>query len=377
MLENFELISSLGCCCRAGNVEAQLEENIAVRVSQAKNPKLALSSQKSHPCESCGLVLRNIFHLTEQQELQHRQILLRCGACTKQFHFHAQFHQHQEQHCREKPLKRSMNSISGAKGCHFNVSQKLFTCGEVGQDICTESGHPQQEATQTRDRRNDISMCAVTFPKRKTYCSRKECKKANGCNHTFLQDKGVHTGKDCFSCSECGKSFTSSTGFHCHQKIHTGDRPYQCSECGKTFTTSNGFRYHQRVHTGERPYQCSECGKSFIASTHLHRHQRVHTGERPYDCSECRKSFTWKVNLCRHQRVHTGERPYVCNECGKSFTDRKTELSSPHVKPDAMSFRRVSGDHSKECWRTIGIREAMIATEILAYMMVLEKIAAS
>lgn len=26
----------------------------------------------------------------------------------------------------------------------------------------------------------------------------------------------------------------------------------------------------------------------------------------------------------------------------------KTGLSSPHVKPDGMSFRRVSGDHSKE-----------------------------
>uniref|UniRef100_G1PSH8 Uncharacterized protein n=1 Tax=Myotis lucifugus TaxID=59463 RepID=G1PSH8_MYOLU len=119
MLENFELISSLGCCCGAENVEAPFEENISVRVSQARNPKLVLSSQKSHPCESCGLVLRNIFRLTHQQALQHRQILLRCGACAKQFYFSAQFHQHQQEHLREKPLIRGVNSVSLENSCDF------------------------------------------------------------------------------------------------------------------------------------------------------------------------------------------------------------------------------------------------------------------
>ncbi|XP_014384239.1 PREDICTED: zinc finger protein 547-like [Myotis brandtii] len=55
MLENFELLSSLGCCCGAENVEETTEQKVSVRLSQARNPKLALSSQKSHPCESCGL----------------------------------------------------------------------------------------------------------------------------------------------------------------------------------------------------------------------------------------------------------------------------------------------------------------------------------
>ncbi|XP_059521107.1 uncharacterized protein LOC132216067 isoform X9 [Myotis daubentonii] len=77
MLENFELISSLGCCCGAENVEALTEQNISVKVSQARNIKVAVSSQKSHPCESCGPVLGNIFHVMELQGMQHGQILLR------------------------------------------------------------------------------------------------------------------------------------------------------------------------------------------------------------------------------------------------------------------------------------------------------------
>ncbi|XP_036130006.1 zinc finger protein 417-like [Molossus molossus] len=112
MLENFELISSLGCCCGAEDVEALIEQNVSIRVSEAKNPKLALSSQKSHPCESCGLVLRKIFHLIELQETEPSQILLRCGACAKQFYFSAKFHQHQEQHVEEKPFIRGKTGIA-------------------------------------------------------------------------------------------------------------------------------------------------------------------------------------------------------------------------------------------------------------------------
>ncbi|EPQ14168.1 Zinc finger protein 587 [Myotis brandtii] len=77
MLENFALISSLGCCCGTQDLEASIEQNVSVRVSQAKNNKVALSSQKSHPCESCGAVLRDIFQLVEQRGTQHSLQLLR------------------------------------------------------------------------------------------------------------------------------------------------------------------------------------------------------------------------------------------------------------------------------------------------------------
>ncbi|XP_045431962.1 zinc finger protein 547-like [Pipistrellus kuhlii] len=50
MLENFELVSSLGCCCGAENVEASTEENNSVRVSQARNPKGMLRYLKGISC---------------------------------------------------------------------------------------------------------------------------------------------------------------------------------------------------------------------------------------------------------------------------------------------------------------------------------------
>ncbi|XP_045431925.1 zinc finger protein 211-like isoform X7 [Pipistrellus kuhlii] len=371
MLENFELVSSLGYCCEAENVEAPTEQNVSVRVSQTKNPKLALSSQKSHN-ESCGLVLGNIFQLIELQGTQHAQILLASGICAKQFFFREKFHQH---HVREKPFIREIDRISLTNSCNFNVSQNHFTWGKLGQGTLTGSGHVHQETTQTKERPNDILKCGVTFQRRKDYYIRKEYEEDIGCNDTFIKDKGVHARSGCFvcceygkyftkcssfhyqrlhtgersyecskfvksfissnhlhyhqtvntvekpyKCTECGKSFTTSSNLRCHQRVHNGEKPYQCSECRKAFTTMQSLCHHQRLHTGERPYECSECGKSFITSSNLHCHQRVHTGEKPYKCSECGKAFTRMQNLCRHQRLHTGERPYECSECGKSFT---------------------------------------------------------
>uniref|UniRef100_G1QDY3 KRAB domain-containing protein n=1 Tax=Myotis lucifugus TaxID=59463 RepID=G1QDY3_MYOLU len=165
MLENYDLISSLGCCCRTEDVEAPTEQHVSVRVSQAKNPNVALSSQKSHPCESCGPVLRDIFYLVEQQETQHSQKLLRCGACAKQFYVSTKCPQHQEQHVREMPFIRGVDRASHAKGCRFNVFQKPFICGEIGQHVLTSSGHIQEQAAHTTDQPSEM----------------KECKKAFGC----------------------------------------------------------------------------------------------------------------------------------------------------------------------------------------------------
>nr|KAF6276458.1 hypothetical protein mPipKuh1_019276 [Pipistrellus kuhlii] len=340
MLENFELVSSLGCCCGLENVEAQTKQKISVRVSQARNPKLALSSQKSHPCDSCALVLGTIFHAMERQD----QILLRCGACAKRFYFSAKFHQ---QNVREKTFISGVERISLANSCNFNVSQNRFISEEVDQGFLTGSGHLHPKVTQMRNSPTAMSTCGMMFQRRKNFYSSKECKKGNNYTHTVIQGKGVHLGSCCFlssecgnftnlssfdfqqtcntgeksyQCSECGKSFTSSSGLRYHQRVHTGEKPYQCTECGKYFRGRSALQYHHKVHSGEKRYQCSECGKCFICSTSLLYHQRVHIGEKPYQCSECDKAYTSNTELCRHQRVHTGESLYHCSECGKYFT---------------------------------------------------------
>ncbi|KAK1327420.1 hypothetical protein QTO34_014181 [Cnephaeus nilssonii] len=191
MLENFELLSLLGCCCGEENVEAPTEQKVSVRMSQARNPNVALSSQKSHPCESCELVLGNIFHLTDLQRTQHGQILLRCGACAKRFYFSAKFYQH---HVREKLFIRGVERNSCANSFDFNVSQNRFTCGEVGQGVLTRSGPLHLKATQTRDSPTAILTCGMTFERRNNYYSRIECKEDISCIHTFIQEKCVHLG---------------------------------------------------------------------------------------------------------------------------------------------------------------------------------------
>ena len=75
-------------------MEAPTEHNISGRVSKAVNLTSALSSQKSHPCESCAAVLRDIFLLVDQKGTQQQPTLLRCGACGKHFYFSAKCHQH-------------------------------------------------------------------------------------------------------------------------------------------------------------------------------------------------------------------------------------------------------------------------------------------
>ncbi|KAF6080111.1 hypothetical protein HJG60_020739 [Phyllostomus discolor] len=346
MLDNFELASSLGCCCGAEDVETPIEQTVPVAVSQAKNLKVALSSVKSLHFESCEPVLRNIFHLIEHQKAQNIQKLLRCGACVKPFHYGTNIYQHQEHHLREKPFVRGVDRMSLAKSCNYTMFQKLFTGWGVGLDIPTKSEHLHQEATHTRDRLDEISMIRVTI-QRKNYSILKECKKAVDCSHIYVQNKSVSHWRQCFvchdcgkcfaripsfcyqrvkngqglyQCSKCGKSFIQKGEFHSHQRVHNGEKPYECSECGKSFKTKSILHRHQAVHTGERPYQCRICGKSFKSTYNLYCHERLHTGERPYECNECEKSFTSSTHLHYHQRVHTGERPYECSKCGKSFT---------------------------------------------------------
>ncbi|CAK6441746.1 unnamed protein product [Pipistrellus nathusii] len=319
MLENYDLISSLGCCCGAED-EAPTDQHVSVRVSQAKNPNVALSSQKSHPCESCGIVLRDIFYLVENQETQHSQKLLRCGACGKRFYLSTKCPQHQEQHVREMHFIRGVDRAPRAKGCRFNVSQKPFTSEEVGQDVLNSSGHIQEQAAHTTGRPSEMSASGVSFKRRKSDYARKECKKAIGCNQTIAQDRGACTGVQCFTCCECKKYFTRISDLHNHQKVHTGERPYECGECGKCFRLHANLIVHSRVHSAKKSHECGECGKSFSQNASLIQHQRVHTGEKPYECDKCGKSFSQSASLIQHQRVHTGEKPYECGECGKLFT---------------------------------------------------------
>ncbi|XP_034495268.1 zinc finger protein 211 isoform X3 [Ailuropoda melanoleuca] len=189
MLENFTLISSLGCCCGAEGEEAPFAQGTSVGASQAGTPTAAVSFWKTHPCEMCGPVLRDIFHLAEHQGKGNSQKLLRCGACGKRFYFSVKSQQQQEQHLGAKPCRSRMDGASVVKTWGFHGSGKPFTCGEIQKDFLSGSGHVQPEATHTGEKPNEIIQC------RKSLNTWGKCKNAFGPRHTDTQDQGVHFGR--------------------------------------------------------------------------------------------------------------------------------------------------------------------------------------
>ncbi|XP_045845474.1 zinc finger protein 211-like isoform X2 [Meles meles] len=389
MLENFALVSSLGCCCGAEDEEAPFAQSTSVGVSQTGTPRAALSSRNTHPCEMCGPVLRDIFHLAELQGKENSQKLLRCGACGKRFSFGVKLEQQQqEQPAGAKPFRSRVDRASAVKSWGSGGSGKPFTCGEVEKDLLSGSGHLGQEATCTGEKPHKIPQCRATLQSRKSHHTWGECKDAFGPKHALVQDhcfvcsecgktfrykssfaihQRYHTGKRHHEFGECGKSLRQSSSLSQHGKTHTGSRQYKCSKCGKSLSHKSVLihpqRWHNgensyvcsecaesfnrgsllipcRVQTGERPFKCSDCAKSFTSVSALSYHQRSHTGERPYECSECGKSFISRSDLRYHQRVHSGERPYECSECGKSFITR-TALRYHH--------RVHTGERPYEC----------------------------
>ena len=133
---------SSGCCCGPEDVEAPTEDSISGRVSKDVNLKSALSSQKSHPCERCGCILRYIFLLVDQQG----PILLRCGACAKPFYFSAQSHQHWEQDSAQNGLISSVDRVSLEKSCNFHVSRDPCSSSQVGKCFLICSADQEQLA---------------------------------------------------------------------------------------------------------------------------------------------------------------------------------------------------------------------------------------
>ncbi|CAD7692035.1 unnamed protein product [Nyctereutes procyonoides] len=331
MLENFTLISSLGCCCGAKAAEAPIEQSASGGMSQTRTPRATLSSWMTHPCEMCGAVLRDIFHLAEHQGKERSQKLLRCRACGKQFYFSIKFQQ-QEHHVKQKPFI-NMDTVSFVKSWGIHDSGKSFACVEVQKDFLSGLGHLQQEATEWGEVKHNYTSTLIKYQRIHTGerpYEYNECGKSFTTNLALCYHHRVHTGERPYKCSECGKSFVRKNSLSVCLKVHSGEKPYKCNECGKSWRCKSTFIQHQRIHTGERPYECSECGKSFTSRSALHSHQRVHTGEWHYECTDCGKSFTTTSDLHSHKRVHNSERPYLCTECGKSFIQRNT--LNVHVK---------------------------------------------
>ena len=259
------------------------------------------STQKSHSCEKCLPILKDILYLADLPG--HKPYFV--GAC-------ANLHKLQKHFSIENS---HIDRASFVKSCIFHVSGIPFTCRKVRKEFPATLDLLQYQVISSSEKPNKISKYGELLHGRKYYklC---ECGKASSHKHNLYHLR-VSTRKRDSESSKYGKAFHCKYSLVQLQRVHTGERPFECSECGKSFRQRATLIIHQRVHTGERPYKCDECGKSFSQCSNLIEHCRIHSGERPFKCEECGKSFGCKSNLVRHQRTHTGERPYKCNECGK------------------------------------------------------------
>ncbi|XP_076986676.1 zinc finger protein 671-like isoform X2 [Tamandua tetradactyla] len=309
----------LGCWYGMEDEEASSEQSVSFGVSQTKTPSAGPCTSKTHPYDMCGPTLKSILHLDQYEGIKARQKSYTCGLCEKQFLLSANLQQHQEQHSREKTIKRCEDGDS-VSSCRLYKPEKTYTYGENEMDFPTTSGFLQHQVPPNDVKPHKSTEFVATFHTEQRHHKCTECGESFSRKDTLVRHQRIHTGERPYECIECGKSFSQSSDLCKHRSVHTGERPFECIECGKFFRQISGLVEHRRVHTGERLYQCSECGKFFSSKSNLIRHQEIHTGERPYVCSECGKEFNRKSTLVLHQRTHTGEKPYDCSKCGKSFS---------------------------------------------------------
>ncbi|XP_005219870.1 zinc finger protein 772 isoform X3 [Bos indicus] len=322
---------SPGCWHGMEDDEIRFEQSISIkRVSKGMIPKTIPSSQKAHPCETCGPILRDVLHMAEHQETRPGQKPYLCVACGKQLWFSANFPLH-NQHSGEKPHRRDVHRALLVSSCPVQSSETPFTTGEGCEDFPTSSSMFQQHYPLSKWKPQSDTHCAEVFHSGQKHYECSECGKAFSRKDSLVQHQRVHTGERPYKCSECGKTFSRKPILAQHQRIHTGEMPYECGICGKVFNHSSNLIVHQRVHTGARPYKCSECGKAYSHKSTLVQHESIHTGERPYECSECGKYFGHKYRLIKHWSVHTGARPYECIACGKFFSQSSDLIAHQRV----------------------------------------------
>ncbi|XP_005002561.1 zinc finger protein 584 isoform X2 [Cavia porcellus] len=326
MLENFALISSLGCLCRVKDEESSPKQvkNSGIHVGeqlctcgeQGANQATTGLLQPPAPL-SDGKVYGSLEHKpalpSHSHEPQHgvhaMQKPFKCSNCRERFLKAFAVLNHLIAHPEERHFRCPAGKSAPTKNLIHPDDQKdppeedAHVCGECGKAFSYASKLRKHRKIHTGIRPFQCSDCGKTF-------SRKDA---------LALHERTHTGERPYECSRCGKAFSVLSTLIRHRKVHLGERPYECKECGKFFKYSKSFVLHQRVHTGERPFVCEHCGKTYVTRSGLYQHWKVHTGERPYGCSLCGKTFTTRSYRNRHQQFHTGERAYACAECGKAF----------------------------------------------------------
>ncbi|KAF5929511.1 hypothetical protein HPG69_007264, partial [Diceros bicornis minor] len=137
MLENFALIASLVCWHGTENEEIPFEQSVSIEAfSQVRTPKPGPATQKTHPCEKCVPILKDILHLADL--LGQKPYLV--GAC-------ADLHQLQK---RSSAEKRDVDRASFVKSCIFHVSGNPFACRKIRKEFLVMLGLLQHQDIPNR-----------------------------------------------------------------------------------------------------------------------------------------------------------------------------------------------------------------------------------
>ena len=143
---SFTSISLLsGCWCGADYEEAPSEQSTFVEgVSQVRTPKAFPFIQKAHPCEICDPLLKDIWHLAEQQGSCPAQKLYTWDPCGRGFLCSDSLYHHQQQYTRKDPVQGDDHGASFGKHCAVHTLGRPWTWREAGLDrtgpvLC---GHP-------------------------------------------------------------------------------------------------------------------------------------------------------------------------------------------------------------------------------------------
>ncbi|XP_043936883.1 zinc finger protein 154-like isoform X2 [Protopterus annectens] len=131
-----------------------------------------------------------------------------------------------------------------------------------------------------------------------------------------------HTGLNHYECKDCGKVYKAKSTLYRHQWVHAEIKPFECTVCRTVFVKKANFKAHSLIHKSENMFKCSDCGRTFTRKHSLLEHQFIHAEVRPFKCITCGKSFARNNRLVRHEMIHTQEKPFKCTECGKCFNYR-------------------------------------------------------
>lgn len=127
---NVTSISLLSDVCRGAEGEGSPSEHSdSVGVSQHRNPKAALATQKDYSCDMCDLHLKDILHLAEHQATYPSQKPYVCEASGREFEFNADLHR---QTMQQKSIRREEGRASLVKSRRDDTAEKPFTFREGG-----------------------------------------------------------------------------------------------------------------------------------------------------------------------------------------------------------------------------------------------------